>query len=250
MNSPPPRILIIGATSTIAQAVARCYVGQQATFYLVGRAAGKLAIIATDLLARGATTVHTQVLDLNEHAGIESMVQQAGNQLGQIDIALIAHGSLPDQARTEHDLVYALDEFQTNATSMIVCMQAVAQHLAQQRSGVLAVIGSVAGDRGRGSNYLYGAAKAAVATYASGLRARLFREGVHVLVIKPGFVATPMTAHLELPARLVASPEQIAQDIVQAIHHRRDVLYTPHFWWLIMMIIKLIPSVIFNRLRL
>ncbi len=250
MTSTPPRILIIGATSAIAEAVARCYLDQQSTYYLVGRNADKLAIIASDLQARGARDVHMHVMDLNNTSSITDMVQQASQTLGQIDMTLIAHGSLPDQARVERDLDYALDEFHTNATSMIACMQVVAQHLVRQGTGVLVVMGSVAGDRGRASNYLYGAAKAAVAAYATGLQARLYRQGVHVLLIKPGFVATPMTAHLDLPARLVAHPEQIAHDIVQAIHRRRHVLYAPRFWWLIMLVIRLIPTVIFKRLRL
>ncbi len=126
----------------------------------------------------------------------------------------------------------------------------MAKRFEEQGRGVLAVIGSVAGDRGRGSNYLYGAAKAALDAYASGLRARMFKAGVHVLTIKPGFVATPMTANLDLPARMTAQPERVAEDIVRAVAHKRDILYTPGFWRLIMIIIKFVPTALFKRSNL
>ncbi|WP_250523076.1 MULTISPECIES: SDR family NAD(P)-dependent oxidoreductase, partial [unclassified Caballeronia] len=126
----------------------------------------------------------------------------------------------------------------------------IANRLEAQRHGTLAVISSVAGDRGRPSNYLYGSAKAALQAFLEGLRARLFKVGVHVVDIKPGFVATPMTAGLPLPGPLVATPEKVAKDIVRGIDRKKDVLYTPWFWWGIMLIIRNVPRFVFKRASL
>jgi len=243
-------ILIIGTTSGIAEAVARRYAEQGSRFFLVARNNNKLQAISTDLAARGAKDVQTFVIDANDSDLIPQMVDAAWQAFGTIDVALVAHGTLSDQLRTEADIAYAIAEFRTNAESVIACLAALAQRFVPQGKGVIAVIGSVAGDRGRASNYLYGAAKAAIDTYASGLRARLFKSGVHVLTIKPGFVATSMTANLNLPERLTATPESVARDIQRAINKRRDVLYTPWFWNWIMLIIRWIPAAIINRMKL
>jgi decaprenylphospho-beta-D-erythro-pentofuranosid-2-ulose 2-reductase len=243
-------ILIIGATSGIAEAVARRYAEQGACLFLVARNISKLHAISADLAARGAQEVHTFVMDANKSDLIPQMVDAAWKAFGTIDVALVAQGTLPDQQRTEKDIPYAIAEFRTNAESVIACLAAIAQRFEPQGRGVLAVIGSVAGDRGRASNYLYGAAKAAIETYASGLRARLFKSGVHVLIIKPGFVATAMTAELNLPARLTATPANVACDIQRAIIKQKDILYTPWFWHWIMLIIRWIPAVIFKRMKL
>jgi short-subunit dehydrogenase len=240
-------ILIIGATSGIAEAVARLYAEQGAALFLVARNDEKLQVIAADLVARGATRVQSFVMDANDSNLIPQMVDTAWKAFDAFDVALVAQGTLPDQARAETDITYALTEFRTNAESVIACLVGLASRFETQGKGVIAVIGSVAGDRGRPSNYLYGAAKAAVDTYASGLRARLFKRGVHVLTIKPGFVATSMTADLDLPARLTATPEKVARDIESAITKHTNILYTPSFWALIMLIIRWIPEVAFKR---
>jgi decaprenylphospho-beta-D-erythro-pentofuranosid-2-ulose 2-reductase len=243
-------ILIIGATSGIAEAVARRYAEQGARLFLVARNNNKLQAISSDLVTRGSKDVQIFVLDANDSDLIPQMVDAAWKAFETIDVALVAHGTLPDQLRSETDLSYSIAEFRTNAESVITCLAALAQRFEPQGKGVIAVIGSVAGDRGRASNYLYGAAKAAIETYASGLRARLFKHGVHVLTIKPGFVATAMTAELNLPARLTATPASVARDIQSAIAKRKDVLYTPWFWNWIMLIIRWIPAVIFKRMKL
>jgi decaprenylphospho-beta-D-erythro-pentofuranosid-2-ulose 2-reductase len=243
-------ILIIGASSGIAEAVARRYAGQGSSFVLVARNQAKLDVIAADLIARGATGVQTRVWEGRDTASLPEIAGFAWNTLGSVDLALVAHGTLPDQARAQCDLAYATEQFRTNGESAVVCMLALAGHFEAQGRGVLAVIGSVAGDRGRGSNYIYGAAKAAVDAFASGLRAQLFKKGVHVLTIKPGFVATPMTTELNLPAALTATPDRVAADIEKAVDARRNVLYTPWFWTWIMRIIRFLPTVIFKRLSL
>jgi len=243
-------IIIIGATSGIAQAVARRYAVEQAALFLVARDADKLDMVAADLRARGASTVHTYTMDATDYARLDDMCHTAWGCMDHVDVVLIAHGTLPDQKRAQADVHYGIREFRVNGESVIAAMAVLGQRLQTQGRGVLAVIGSVAGDRGRGSNYLYGSAKAAVDAFASGLRARLFKAGVHVLTIKPGFVATPMTAGLDLPARLTAQPDKVAQDIVRAVARKQDVLYTPGFWRLIMLIIRLVPNPIFKRSRM
>ena len=242
-------VLIMGATSGMAEALARIYAGQGAKLFLVARNADKLNAVASDLQARGASEVKTWVMDANNSNAIAPMLDAAWQAFGNIDVALVAHGTLPDQLRTQIDMPYAISEFRTNAESVIACLAGLAIKFEPQGKGVIAVIGSVAGDRGRASNYLYGAAKAAVETFASGLRARLFSAGVHVLLVKPGFVATPMTAHLPLPSMLTLSADQAATDIVKAINKRKDVLYTAWFWAWIMLIIRWLPAAVFKRLK-
>ena len=244
------RILVIGATSAIATACCRLWAEQGHEFFLVARDAEKLQQTAQDLTARGAQRVECftmEALDTPQHA---VMLQQCIDTYRQIDIALIAHGTLPDQNACEQDAELALREFMLNGSSVISLLSLLAQQLTQQRCGSLAVISSVAGDRGRPSNYLYGSAKAAVSTFCEGLHARLFKIGVHVITIKPGFVDTPMTQGLALPKALVVPPEYVAKQIISAINNKKAVLYTPRFWALIMLIIRSIPTFIFKRLNL
>ena len=244
------RILIIGATSAIAEATARLWAEQGAQLFLVARGADRLDLIAKDLRVRGAEAVNIALLDANDFSRHQAVIDQAVQTLGGLDIALIAHGTLPDQAACERDASLALREFGTNALSVISLLTLLANRFESQRAGTLGVISSVAGDRGRQSNYVYGSAKAAVSKFAEGLRARMFKCGVHVIDIRPGFVATPMTQGLPLPAKLVATPERVARGIVAGIDVRKDVLYVPGFWWLIMTIIRLIPGFVFKRLKL
>jgi decaprenylphospho-beta-D-erythro-pentofuranosid-2-ulose 2-reductase len=243
------KILIVGATSAIAEQCARVWAQQGHALCVVGRSAAPLNAIASDLKTRGASFSQALTLDvrsLDAHAG---MVEQAVQVLGGLDIALIAHGTLTDQDRAQTDPAYALDEICTNGTSVISLMSVVGERLATQGTGCVAVISSVAGDRGRESNYVYGSAKALVTAFASGLRQRLSKRGVQVLTIKPGFVDTPMTAHLPKGA-LWAQPEQVALEIIQAIEKKKHVIYTPGFWRLIMLIIRHIPEAVFVRLKL
>jgi decaprenylphospho-beta-D-erythro-pentofuranosid-2-ulose 2-reductase len=162
---------------------------------------------------------------------------------------LIAHGTLPDQGKCESTPDYALAQFNVNASATIGLLTRLAPRMAAQQQGSLAVISSVAGDRGRASNYLYCSAKAAVSAYLSGLRQRLSHEGVNVLTVKPGFVDTPMTSAFK-KGLLWASPDQVARGIVRAIDRRRSVVYVPWFWAGIMLVIKHIPEFVFRRIRL
>jgi decaprenylphospho-beta-D-erythro-pentofuranosid-2-ulose 2-reductase len=242
------KILIIGATSAIATACARLWATEKSAFFLVGRNDEKLQQVAHDLITRGASVTHTHVLDLNNINSHTAMLDACFSALGSIDIVLIAHGTLPDQKACEQNTHIALQEFSSNGLNIIALLTVLANRMELQKTGTLAVISSVAGDRGRASNYLYGSAKAAVTTFCEGLRVRLFKSGVHVLTIKPGFVDTPMTAGLPLPKLLVVSPEHVAKNITKAIEKKTNILYTPWFWRWIMLIIQIIPAPLFKRL--
>lgn len=243
------RVLIVGATSAIAESAAREFAQRGDTLFLVGRRADALAAIADDLKLRGATNTYAQLMDANDLAAHAPLLEAAHTAMGGLDTALIAHGTLPDQAACEASVDTMLAEFQTNALSQMALCTHLARRFEAQGFGTLAVISSVAGDRGRQSNYVYGAAKAAVSAFTSGLRQRLHKKGVAVITIKPGFVDTPMTAGFR-KGPLWASPASVGRDIVRGIERRAPVIYTPWFWWGIMQIIRNIPERIFRRLTL
>ncbi len=243
-------ILVIGATSAIAQATARLWATQGHRLYLVGRDEARLQTIAGDLKIRGAATVALTTLDVNDFDRHGAVLDAATAALGGLDIVLIAHGTLGDQSASEADFSVALQEFNTNAISVISLLTHLANRFEIQRQGTIAVISSVAGDRGRQSNYVYGTAKGAVTVFLQGMRNRLHRSGVQVLTIKPGFVDTPMTADIDKKGPLWARPEAIAQAILRGIEQRRDVIYAPWFWRWILAVIRLIPERLFKRLRL
>ena len=243
------KILIIGATSAIAEATARILATRGDALYLVARNQARLAAIASDLSVRGSPRVSSEVLDANDVAGHEAMLARAEAFLGGYDTVLVAHGTLSDQKACEASVELTLQEINTNGLSVIALLTRVANRLAQQRAGTIAVISSVAGDRGRGSNYVYGSAKALVTAFLSGLRQRLAKVGVSVVTIKPGFVDTPMTAAFP-KGPLWARPAVVAQGIVKAIDRRSNTVYLPGFWWPIMLIIKAIPERLFLRLSL
>jgi short-subunit dehydrogenase len=246
MNS----VLIIGATSGIAHACARIWAAQGATLYLVARDAEKLQANAADLRVRGAAAVHTALQDLSDVSRAQAMVDAAADTLGGLDLVLLAHGTLPDNDACAADAALAAREFHLNATTTVALLTAVAARCDAQGRGRIGVITSVAGDRGRPSNYLYGSAKAAVQTFCEGLRARLFRHGVTLIDIRPGFIATRMTASLQLPQALVAQPADVAPRIVAAIERGKDVVYVPAFWALVMLLIRNIPRALFKRMKL
>ena len=242
---PPKRILVLGATSAIAMAVMRKLVTPSAHFFLVARSKEKLTAVAQDLLVRGALRVDMVVADLDDTGAHPQMLTVATSQLGAIDLAVLAHGVLGEQADAERDYFAAEPILVTNFLSAVSLLTWLANYCESQGRGTLAVISSVAGDRGRKSNYVYGASKAALDAFLSGLRNRCDRSGVQVLTIKPGFVATPMTAHIPKNG-LFATPEQVASGILNAVRRRKDVVYVPWFWRPIMTIIKAVPERIFK----
>lgn len=243
------RVLIVGATSAIAEAVARIYAARGDALYLVGRKAEALEAIAADLKVRGAHAAGVEVLDANDLAAHEGMLRRAVESLGGLDTVLIAYGTLSDQKACERSADLTVQELNNNAVSVTALLTRVAQLLETRRAGSIAVISSVAGDRGRQSNYVYGSAKALVSAFLSGLRQRLQKVGVAVITVKPGFVDTPMTAALR-KGFLWAKPQQVAAGIVRAIDRSTPVVYLPGFWHPIMLIIRSIPEGLFRRLSL
>jgi len=243
------KILIIGATSAIAEAAARRFAQRGDALYLLARNGERLDALLADLKIRGASVTAGAPFDANDFDQHAAALDRAAAALGGVDAVLIAHGTLPDQQACQADAALALREISTNALSVISLLTLIANRFEAQRRGTIAVIGSVAGDRGRQSNYVYGSAKGMLAIFLQGLRNRLCKCGVHVLTIKPGFVDTPMTAAFP-KGPLWATPEQVGGAIVKAMDGQRNVLYTPFFWWGIMAIIRAIPETIFKKLSL
>jgi short-subunit dehydrogenase len=243
------KILIIGAGSAIAEATARLFAQRGDGLFLLARSHEQLELIAADLRVRGAEAVHFETFDVNDTERHAAVLEHAVETLGGLDIVLVAHGTLPDQQACEQDIDMLRRELDTNAVSSLLLLMQLAQRFEQQGHGALAVISSVAGDRGRQSNYVYGAAKGMLSIFLQGLRNRLQRHGVQVLTIKPGFVDTPMTAEFR-KGLLWAQPETVARGIVKAINRGADVVYLPWFWRYIMWVIRSIPEVIFKRMQL
>ena len=216
---------------------------------LVGRNAERLNAVAQDLSVRGAESVDLWVMDLDDTAAHAEMLAVAAERLGAIDLALIAHGVLGDQHAAEANFDVAAAILHTNFIATVSLLTWLGNHFQAQHGGTLAVISSVAGDRGRMSNYIYGASKGALNIFLEGLRNRIDRDGVHVLTIKPGFVATPMTAHLAHNA-LFATPEQVASGILKAVERRSDVAYVPWFWAWIMFLVRAIPGRLFKKMNM
>ncbi len=243
------KIVIFGATSAIAQAAARLFAARGDGLFLVARNPEKLAVVCADLKVRGAKEIGSMSAELTDSARHAELVKEASRFLGGLDTALIAHGELGEQAAAEKDFAKALSLLDTNFLSYASLLTHLANLFSVQKNGTIAVISSVAGDRGRGSNYVYGSAKAALSTFAAGLRNRLYPSNVHVVTVKPGFVDSPMTAHLK-KGPLWASPAKVGKGIVRAIDCRRDVVYLPCFWRLIMCVITSIPEKLFKRLKL
>jgi decaprenylphospho-beta-D-erythro-pentofuranosid-2-ulose 2-reductase len=244
-----PSVLIVGATSAIAHAVARRYAADGAALFLAARNPERLAAAADDLRARGATRVETHAFDAADFSSHAALVAAARAAFPRLDAALIAYGTLPDQPAVERDADAVVKAFTTNATSVVALLTRLGEVFEAQGHGTLAVISSVAGDRGRPSNYVYGAAKGAVSLFAQGLRARLAKKGVRVVTIKPGFVDTPMTAHVPKNP-LFASAAKVGDQIHRAMTRGADVVYAPGFWRPVMAGIRAVPERLFKRLSL
>jgi len=250
------RIVIVGATSSIAEHCARAWAQQyqQQTqsetqqFVLLGRDQEKLSAIAADLSVRNPAA-QCEIL-LPDFSSADS-IQQTVNDIvaaGTPDIVLIAHGTLPEQSACQQNLAMAAEAMHINGLSPALFAEAFAGPMQRANAGTIVLIGSVAGDRGRKSNYVYGAAKGLVTRYAQGLQHRLAGTNVGVVLVKPGPTDTPMTAHLKQDGAKLASVEAVANDIVQGVQKGRAVIYTPGKWWLIMMIIRHLPRFIFNKM--
>lgn len=244
------RIVIIGGTSAIAEHCVRQWLlNQPAALTLVGRDAQRLERVAADLRVRSPQSdIRCVQADFLSPDAIRATVESI-TQSGRVDIALIAHGSLPDQAECQDDLQACRNALEINGVSPALYAEAFAQKMAKANHGTIALIGSVAGDRGRKSNYVYGAAKGLITRYAQGLQHRLAGTAVKVVLLKPGPTDTPMTAHLKgQGATKLAPVEEVAQQIAAGIETGKSLIYAPGKWRLIMLVIRHLPAFIFNKM--
>jgi short-subunit dehydrogenase len=255
MNYTPPRhIVIVGATSSMAEHCARRWLaaGGVQRLTLIGRDQQRLEPLAADLRIRAGAGVEVRCLsgDLLSTSSIKRLIAQAC-QPAPPDLVLIAHGHLPEQEQAQQDLSLANNALQVNGVSPALFAEGLASRMAAAgQPATLSIIGSVAGDRGRKTNYIYGAAKGLLERYAEGLQHRLAATAVHVCLIKPGPTATPMTAHLQTQGARLAPVEQVAAHIVRGLAAGKAVIYTPAKWRLIMTIIRHLPRAVFHKLNI
>ena len=244
-----PKIVIVGATSAMAEHCARLWVGESPkSMVLLGRDLAKTERVAQDLSVRSPqSTISVQTTDFADPALIQAWVDQVC-AAGVPDTVLIAHGTLPDQTVCQQDLALNESVMQINGISPVLFAEAFAGYMEKANSGKLAIIGSVAGDRGRKSNYVYGAAKGLVTCYALGLQHRLANSNVRVVLIKPGPTDTPMTAALKGKGPKMAEVTDVASCIVNGIQKGKSVVYAPAKWAVIMMVIRNLPRFIFNKM--
>ena len=249
MKNKKKRIVIIGATSAIAGHCARMWIKETTVdMTLVGRDIDKTERVAADLRVRSpGSIIHTLAVDFIDPGAIRQLVDKMIAE-GPVNTVLIAHGSLPDQMVCQQDLPVCRDELIVNGISPVLFAEAFIEPMQKANHGTLAIIGSVTGDRGRKSNYVYGAAKGMVTRYTQGLQHRLAATNVKVVLIKPGPTDTPMTAHLKQQGSKLARVEDVARQAVKGINKGQPVVYAPAKWALIMMIIRHLPRFIFNRM--
>ncbi len=239
------KVLILGATSAIAQAAARIWAKRGDHLFLVARNGKRLSAVAEDLTARGAKVI-TLAQDLDDSSQHEALIENAAIAMGEFDAVLLAQGVLGDPKDTDRDPAAAERVLRTNLVAPVQLLTLVAQRL---RSGAcIAVLSSVAGDRGRAKNGVYGASKAGLDAFLSALRQRLRERGVKVLTLKPGFVDTPMTAGVP-KSPLFSSAASVGRGVVRAIDRKRDVAYLPFWWRWVMAAVRALPESFFKRLK-
>jgi short-subunit dehydrogenase len=244
------KIVILGATSEIAQQVQRILASAGKQMLLVGRSAEHLETVAADLRVRGAKEVITFKADLAEVSQHSQVIAFVQGHFADLDCVLLAYGTMQDQEECRHSVEMSLREWQSNFVSPAALLTLFADMFERRRCGCIAAISSVAGDRGRSSNYVYGAAKGALSLFLQGVRGRLHDSNVRVLTIKPGPVKTPMTARLH-QNRAFADSVSVARDICRALENdSRDILYTPWYWRYVMTAVKLIPEGVFKKVSI
>lgn len=242
------KIVIVGATSVMAEHCARIWVqGQAVDLTLIGRERNRTERVAADLNVRSPQSdIKVVVADFLDPVAIQATADNIVAS-GPVDIVLIAHGFLPEQANCQDDLAACREALEVNGISPVLYAEAFAKHFGRA-SGKLALVSSVAGDRGRKSNYVYGAAKGLVTRYAQGLQHRFAGTGVKVVLVKPGPTDTPMTAHLKAGGTRLASVTGVAKGIVAAIERGQSVAYTPKRWGFIMWVVRHLPKSVFDRM--
>ena len=245
-----PSVLILGATSAIARALAGEFASHRFDLILAGRDREELGALAADTSLRFGTKVQTLYFDiLDPDTSLTSLTPCIGGAGDELAGVVLASGYLGEQTKAQTDLSEARLILETNFTGCVLALNVVAEHFEKRRKGFICALSSVAGDRGRQSNYLYGAAKGGLSIYLQGLRNRLSRSGVRVITVKPGFVDTRMTFGRP-NLFLVATPESVGRGIYKAIVRGNDVVYIPWFWRFIMLVLRVIPEKVFKRLHL
>jgi decaprenylphospho-beta-D-erythro-pentofuranosid-2-ulose 2-reductase len=247
--SPRETVLVVGATSSIARALAGRFAERGARLHLVGRDGAELGRIAADLHVRHGAVVSCGRLDVHDRESHRAAVQDALRQLGTFDTAAVAVGELGDQRRSERDPEHALEIIDANYAGPVSILTEIANVMEDRGRGRLVCLLSVAGERGRPTNYVYGSAKGGLDIFLEGLRARLFKKGVRVTSIRLGFVDTKMTFG-QAGLFLVASPQRAAASVLRALDRRRDVAYVPGFWRPVMFAIRSLPRPLFKRMSL
>jgi decaprenylphospho-beta-D-erythro-pentofuranosid-2-ulose 2-reductase len=242
--SEPQRLVVFGATSLLVATTLRHYAQNGAQFLLFARNASKLQAVGYDLLAHGAAGVTEHVLDVNDFAAVRNACQQLREQAPRIDILLLGHGVLSDQNKVCADSALMLQEFSCNFLSVALILTELLPLFCKQNDGSIVVLSSVAGERIRAENMVYGTSKAAVSAFMDGLGFRY--RNLHFLTVKPGPVATPMTQGMRVPKLLLAQPVPVARDIVRAIVSRKRVLYTPWYWGPLFYVFKKLPRFLFR----
>jgi short-subunit dehydrogenase len=242
-----PRVMILGATSSIAQEAARCYAVDGAFLLLAGRREDALQSIATELEAIGAGGVEIAVVDFVTEPRPTVRFPELVRRIGWADHVLITYGLLGDQAKAERDSAMASTILSTNFTSAAIWILAAAAYLQDRAAGSLVVLGSLSGDRIRSKMLLYGAAKAGLAALMQGVADRLERSGARAILVKPGSTETPMTRNLKTPRMLRATPRSIGAILRNAPAQRRSTIYAPGYWRWIMLGVRLLPARMFRH---
>lgn len=242
-----PWLLILGANSDMAIACAKRYAQEGYNLYLASRNVDELEKTATDLRVRAEVEVKTLAFDARDFSSHKKFYKGLAIKPQGV---ILAFGMMHEQKNAQQDFSLAQDMIEANYTGAVSILEQIADDLEKKKEGFIVAISSVAGDRGRGSNYIYGSTKAALTAYLSGLRHRLVKSNISVLTVKPGFVATKMTAQLDLPEKLTAQPEQVADSIFKAVKNKKSTIYVKSIWRLIMLIIVFLPSFIFHKTKL
>ncbi len=241
-------VLLVGATSAIGRALGQELAARGARLHLAARNDQELERVAADLRVRYIVPVSCSRFEVADSSSHRALLTEAMAALGALDVAIITIGDLGDQARAELDVEVARRTIESNYTGIVSILTDLANHFERQRRGTIVVVSSVAADRGRRDNYVYGSAKGGLERFLQGLRARLAAADVRVITIKPGLVDSRMT--FGRPGMiLVSSPRQVARAIVRAIDHKRRVVYVPWFWFWIMLGVRAMPEKLLTRLQ-
>lgn len=242
-----PNVLILGATSDVGYAVAKKFASEKYDVQLAARNAEAVRPLQSDIHIRynvGCTVHSFDALDFGSHRLFYQSLPV------RPDVTVYVIGYMSDNEKVIGDWSETLKTIQSNYTGAVSILNIIAADYQAKGSGIIVGIGSVAGERGRQSNYIYGSAKAAFASYLSGLRNKMYHHEVHVMTVLPGFIYTKMTEHLTLPKLLTATPEEVANSIFKAVRKKKNVLYVKWFWRWIMLLIKLIPEAVFKKKKL